>query len=92
MQYSDPIGWGDVSGTLHTGHRIELGRIEKRRLTVQDLAKFRTGVFTPTPPAIDYESDGELYAAMVDFLMTHVDLPSPTYFSICALFAGNLES
>ncbi len=56
-------------------------------MTAQDLAKFRTDVFTPTPPGIDYESDAELYAAMVDFLMTHVDLPSPTYYSICALFA-----
>lgn len=56
------------------------------KLTTRNITKM-DHVFTPTPPSQDYESDSDLYTALVEFLMSHVELPAPAYYSICALFA-----
>lgn len=89
-----PLSAEEVNVTVHSAYKkpyheraaekLINGDVKPEKLTTQSLKK---DVFTPTPESQDYGSDEELFTEVVTFLRTYVDLPSPEYYSICALFA-----
>jgi hypothetical protein len=82
--------WQNVSGQVFPEVEVVqiIGKRIDRKLTVQDLAKFKDGPFMPTPhEGAEYGDDAALFDLLVNFFRKYSECPAEIIYTILAAFS-----